>query len=519
LVTREDVFRSSLNLSTINNPDACAVEEGCIRGLGIRHVLNFTTYIENIGEQDYHIGSTPSDISEPSTQFVWDPCHNHWHYLGYADYILFDANGLLIPIGSKAGFCVFDLVCPPGDAKYNCVNMGISAGCADIYNASLPCQWVDITDIPAGDYTLVMRVNWDKSPDGAGRVERNYNNNWAQSCFTLSYDGQNPEVVFHDEQCLPFTDCAGEVFGNAQPDCNGVCNGVALQGDWNQDTIRNEADALGYLAAANVNSGDASNCLDLDGDGTINVYDAALLQECTIHQNNPQYWIQSFPCQFPSGFDNTQDLVSLIPGLLDTVAKTFDVEIVNPFNKVLGYEFSVSGLNIVSVENLAPEFNPALLFNPTLGEIIALGLDESAIHKNALPSSFLRIHYANLTESSVCLDNITAVVNSKYQRSSATISNPNCVSVETSRVSNQYTQPGIYVQPNPFVEKTTIYFQNDAAEPLNINLTDVTGKTLRSFEGIRSNFVTIERNALPEGTYFVTVSGSNGRINAKIIAQ
>jgi hypothetical protein len=54
---------------------------------------------------------------------------------------------------------------------------------------------------------------------------------------------------------------------------------------------------------------------------------------------------------------------------------------------------------------------------------------------------------------------------------------------------------------------------------LNINLTDVTGKTLRSFEGIRSNFVTIERNALPEGTYFVTVSGSNGRINAKIIAQ
>ncbi len=520
LVTREDVFRSSLSLTTIDNPDACAVEEGCIRGLGIRHILNFTTYIENIGEQDYHIGNAPSDINEPSTQFVWDPCHNHWHYLGYADYILFDANGLRIPIGSKTGFCVFDLVCPPGDAKYNCVNMGISAGCADIYDAGLPCQWVDITDIPAGDYTLVMRVNWDKSPDGAGRVERNYNNNWAQSCFTLTYDGQNPEVIFHNEQCLPFTDCAGEVFGNAQPDCNGVCNGQALHGDWNQDTLRNEADALGYLAAANVNGGDASTCLDLDGDGTINVYDAALLQECNIYQNSPQYWIQSFPCQFPTGFNNTQDLVSLKPGILDTVAKTFDIEIVNPFNKIMGYEFSVSGLTITSVENLAAEFNPNIRFNPSLGEIIALGLDESAIDKNALPSNFLRIHYSNLTETAVCIDNITAVVNSKYQRSSAAISNPSCISIETSSVTNATgNPPGLFVQPNPFVEKTTIYFLNDAAEPMNINLTDVTGKVLRSFEGVRSNFVIIERQTLAEGTYFITVSGSNGRINAKIIAQ
>ncbi len=62
LVTRQDVFRQSLNFRTYDNPDACAVEEGCIRGLGVRHIIEFSTYIENIGEQDYHIGQ-PQPIS------------------------------------------------------------------------------------------------------------------------------------------------------------------------------------------------------------------------------------------------------------------------------------------------------------------------------------------------------------------------------------------------------------------------------------------------------------------------
>ncbi len=520
LVTREDEFRASMELGTLNSPDACAVEEGCLRGIGERHVIRFHTYIFNTGDQDYYVGERPSDPDEASSQFVWDPCHGHWHYMGYAEYILFDASGYRLPIGSKTGFCVLDLICPPEKRKYNCVNMGITAGCGDVYDSSLPCQWIDITGIPPGDYTAVMRVNWDRSPDRLGRVEKNYDNNWAQACFNLSYSGNTPVVSYHNDQCPPYKDCTGETYGSAQPDCNGICNGAALHGDFNQDTLQQQNDTKAYLSTIVAGTGDASPCLDLDASGSLNVYDAALLQECVLHRNEPQYWIQEFPCQFPAGFDNTADLVTMRAGNLDTLAKTFDIEIFNPFNAVFGYEFSITGLAIDSVTNLVAAYNPDLRFNAATGKIVGLGLDESAVNKHALPTSFLRVHYSAITATEICLSEITAVVNPKYQRSNASIGVPSCVPGKTSPTNNPAQNAfGVYVQPNPFVERTSIYFENEAAEPVRVELKDVTGKLLRSFEGIRGTSVTIERNNLPQGTYFFTVSGRQGSISGKVVAR
>ena len=107
--------------------------------------------------------------------------------------------------------------------------------------------------------------------------------------------------------------------------------------------------------------------------------------------------------------------MTLQPGTVDTVAKTFDIQIANPYNTVMGYEFSVSGLVIESVENLATEHETVPMFNPATGKIIALAANESSIKKNLTPSTFLRIHYASLTDHMVCISEITAVVNSKCQ--------------------------------------------------------------------------------------------------------
>jgi hypothetical protein len=519
LVVLQDVLQFSMQQDVIVNPDACMVEEGCLRGTGNRYIIRFTTHIQNIGTQDFYIGETPFTPSTPSDQFVWDPCHNHWHYRGYAEYILFDSTGNLLPIGSKNGFCVLDLECAGGGfGNYSCENMGITAGCGDIYDSYLPCQWIDITGVPAGSYTMVVRVNWDKSPDKIGRMETNYNNNWAQACFTLTYGNGVPDVTYNDD-CPQFTDCLGVPFGSAQPDCNGVCNGPALRGDWNQDTLRNATDVQSYLAAALTDDADPSGCTDLFSDDKFDVFDAALLQECNLYADDPQHWGQSFPCQFPTGYENIKDIVYLLPGTLDTAAKTFDIQIVNPYNKVLGYEFSVSGLTIASVENLSLDFDGAMQFDTT-GEILALSTTESCIKKNILPANFLRVHYSKLTAPKVCVSKITAVVNSKYERSNALLADPNCVSTGITATGEPGKKPfEVFVQPNPFREDATVFFENPDAEPITVTLTDVTGRVLRSFNGIRSESVTFERENLPEGAYFFTVRSSKGSVSGKIVAK
>lgn len=516
LVVLEDVLRNSMNLVTMTNGDVCAVEEGCLRGVGTRYLINFTTHIKNIGTKDYFIGQTPDDTNTPTDQFLWDPCHQHWHYRGYAEYVLFQQNGDRVPVGSKNGFCVLDLECNDGgQGKYTCENMGISNQCGDIYDAGLPCQWVDITGISPGTYTLVVRVNWDQSPDVAGNIESDFENNWAQACFNLTYTGATPNVEFLDDECPAYYDCLGTLFGDAQPDCEGVCNGTALRGDWNQDTMRTIQDIEAYLEAALYENPEVTNCRDLQANGNLDLYDAALLQECEIHANDPQYWLLRFPCTFPTGTDLPNEPVTLKLTALDTVAKTVDVMILNAINRVLGYEFSIAGLKIESLVDLSPDFEGDLQFDST-GEIMALSYTEKSIKKNTAFTKFLRIHYSTLTNNEICISEITTIVNSKYQRSTPNIGS--CINTSVAAPEIEKVAYDIYVQPNPFSESTTLYFNNEAGESLRVTLSDLTGRVVRSFDGVRDDTVVFERNGLPAGTYIYTVLGAKGSVSGKIVA-
>ncbi len=521
LLVLEDELRNSMYVDVLNNGDACLVSEGCIKGTGARTLVRFTTHIKNIGTQDYFIGSPPLNPNTPSNQFVWDACHNHWHYRGYAEYILYNAAGMRLPIGSKNGFCVLDLECNDGgNGKYTCGNMGVTVNCGDIYDASLPCQWVDITDLPADTYTLVVRVNWDKSPDQLGRIEKNYDNNWAQGCFQLSYNGAMPNVEFLENNCPQYVDCLGETFGEAQIDCEGVCTGTALRGDWDHDAQRNTADVEAYLTAALSAAADATDCRDLYADAQIDVYDAALLQECNLHAGDPNYWGVRVPCDFPTGFLAAGDIVQIFPGLLDTLAKTFDVQMTNPFNSLIGYEFTVSGVQISSVENMSPDFDGLIQFDPAKGRILALSPAEKTIKKHFTPTTFLRIHYEELTAMQACISGVDAVVNSKYQRSNAAVGQPACVSASGTSATQTVTREAfsVWAQPNPFQEKTTLFYPNPDRERMTITLSDLNGKIVRYYPDIRTESVTFERGALPPGMYVYTVQNDRTRVSGKVVA-
>jgi hypothetical protein len=519
LIVLEEPLRSSVALDYIENADDCMVAEGCLRGVGQRYIVRFSTHIQNIGNTDYFIGLTPDDPQQPSDQFIWDPCHNHWHYSGYADYLLYDTLGNRIPIGTKNGFCVLDLECEGGGfGKYNCTNMGISAACGDIYDASLPCQWIDITNLPAGVYALVVRVNWDKSPDKLGRFEKTYDNNWAKVCFSLSYNDSIPEIEVLDSDCPDLVDCNGVTLGGATKDCEGVCEGTAVQGDINTDFQRNMWDVQGYLEVSLSDDVPVTNCTDLFADGLYDLYDAALLQECVLHSQDVSYWGVRFPCQFPTGFIHENDWVVLSAGTLDTVARTFEIKITNPFSEVIGYEFAVSGLTIDSLVNLDSHFD-GLILQDGAGEILSLSTTETGINKHLSPSGLLKIHYGKLTSDTVCIETITAIVNQNYQRSHAVVGNPACRMAKSVAVHSVDYTTTVFVRPNPFDSAVEVHFDNPGAETLQVALSDLTGRLIRQYSEVSDQKIIIERGGLASGLYLLTVRGQKGVWSGKIIAR
>jgi len=135
----------------------CAVIEGMIQA-GTRKLLKFTTETRNIGTTDWYLGNP---VGNPA--FVYAPCHAHYHFNNFMSYELHYSNGQLAAFGNKVGFCLTDSLRWDPTAnptpKYGCSNQGIQKGWGDIYTYVTSGQWIDITGLPDGYYTLKMTVN------------------------------------------------------------------------------------------------------------------------------------------------------------------------------------------------------------------------------------------------------------------------------------------------------------------------------------------------------------------------
>ncbi|XP_026132865.1 protein-lysine 6-oxidase-like [Carassius auratus] len=146
----------------------CAAEENClarsayrptVRDIDYRVLLRFPQKVRNMGTTDF----LPV---KPRHQWEWHSCHQHYHSMdAFSHYDLLDINtGLKVAEGHKASFCLEDTGCDPGfHRRYACTahTQGLSPGCHDTYAANIDCQWIDITDVPPGNYILKVTVNPD----------------------------------------------------------------------------------------------------------------------------------------------------------------------------------------------------------------------------------------------------------------------------------------------------------------------------------------------------------------------
>ena len=139
--------------------DSCALLEGCVGAPGSRRLLRFSMYTRNVGAADLVLG-VPANRPD---QYSYDACHDHYHFKGFANYQLIDEGGNVVAEGAKIAQCVWDSgswAWPSARlGSFTCYNQGIAVGWEDEYAYDLDCQWIDITGVPAGDYTVRVAIN------------------------------------------------------------------------------------------------------------------------------------------------------------------------------------------------------------------------------------------------------------------------------------------------------------------------------------------------------------------------
>jgi len=186
----------------------CALEENCLAsdavGLPenvVRTLLRFDSLTMNYGLSDF------APVLDRS-QWIWHSCHYHYHsFEVFAEYDLLSLNGTKVAEGHKASFCLEDSQCDVrGARRYRCggTKQGISKNCGDLYGRYLDCQWIDITGVPEGIYSIQIKVNPTQLVP-----ESDYSNNAIQCTVAMSKErlqvihcSQSGELWFTKIQCI-----------------------------------------------------------------------------------------------------------------------------------------------------------------------------------------------------------------------------------------------------------------------------------------------------------------------------
>src|SRR5688500_13230295 len=158
-----------------------------------RTLLRLTTAVPNAGAGPMELrgGNVNTDGTQNVYQRIYDTAggyrdrlagrftyhsnHGHLHFDNYAQYHLRAVTsgsgvGSVVRSGDKVSFCLLDVdpynLSLPGarqpstPSPYGCGQLqGISVGWADVYQKSLPDQWIDVTGVADGQYWLEVVVD------------------------------------------------------------------------------------------------------------------------------------------------------------------------------------------------------------------------------------------------------------------------------------------------------------------------------------------------------------------------
>jgi hypothetical protein len=189
--------------------NGCEVFDGCVGGSGWRRLLVFDSHDQNVGGKALFIGPIDYDndgsiASQLIDEHVYEfsTCHGHYHFQYYGDFHYGDVDN------AKNGFCLettdrlSNNETSPLHTDFNCHNQGVQPGWGDLYNSSLVCNWVDVTDVDTSAGPVTQDLEFHSNPSGF-------------LCEGDLVTGADGKLVF---DATDLTDKAGDPVG--RPECN-----------------------------------------------------------------------------------------------------------------------------------------------------------------------------------------------------------------------------------------------------------------------------------------------------------
>jgi hypothetical protein len=211
-------------------------------------------------------------------------------------------------------------------------------------------------------------------------------------------------------------------------------------------------------------------------------------------------------CDFPvPPITNPFDTVRFTVGQVNWEQGYLDIHVLNPDNRIVGYQFTVSGMGIASAFSLADPVDYPITPSHAPGgsEVIGLSYSGESLVKNYVWAPLVRLYWTT-REDEVCLDAIVDVVNDDYHNTLTEIVDGCVTSVGVADA--EAAQGGVQVYPNPFTVSTVLRFRNPARTPLTLEVLDLAGRTVRT-ETVTGTSHTFERRGLASGTYVYRLFG------------
>lgn len=161
----------------------CTQEKQCLGGPGPRRVLRVSLLVANVGQADLILGRPGAT---PGVKRA--ACDGAPYVENYVRFELLDSSRAVVVRGEglMPASCAFGTA---GPTVFDCGFLGLRRGMSELYDSGWSdCQWIDITDTPAGEYTLRVRVNPDRVLH-----EASYTNNTVEMPVSLpTFDPLGP---------------------------------------------------------------------------------------------------------------------------------------------------------------------------------------------------------------------------------------------------------------------------------------------------------------------------------------